>query len=34
MVIWGGVVLPVTVLSVVYGATIETLRSLASGHSR
>lgn len=30
MVVWGGIVLPITVLSVVYGATIETLRSLAS----
>jgi len=32
-VIWGGIVLPLTVLSVVYWATIETLRALADTRS-
>lgn len=32
-VIWGGVVLPIAVLSVVYWATIETLRALADNRS-
>lgn len=33
MVMWGGIVLPITVLAVVYGATIETLRSVAGVRS-
>lgn len=33
MVMWGGIILPITVLSVVYGATLETLRSLAGVRS-